>query len=939
MEVLLQLTWSQGLGAAGDVVGQRCARVVYDGSWDRMVLATSIIGVVAATALASGLSMAALVGSDIPQIRTWMLLTNPALLFINGILAVAYSVAEAQLFTYSTGPMLKGMASLVSPVLILACQQQLARIGILGDVSAKGPFVGWQTSFAFGLLGAMCFLAPTWRRSCPEGVKLDTCLHDVSNSKASGARAIIPFTTMLVCYATWNIVQRFSFVNFRVNELEWLFLDKGIGGGWYLLYLVMQDHVAGRTTDYKKCMQESSRGAPWVALFLLMQFIRIAVSFLVVGSDKSKITVSTASMMLAVARVGAVALVSSAVACIAPNFVSRTAALRRTPGDFVLSMFGYAMVIGSFANWFSTVHTAGDIGPSKLADLSKPADHAVLGLHDSPCYCFDLCRTAAASHEFWSETRGVQIADARSPWISYFAAVYNGSADLPVPFPLHNIDLFYQNSPLWRETFPTAPNPFRPCFKTIGMDTVRPCRQDACSSTWGSGSVGWQVDKEAANVSAGDTSYVATEFSTSDALGLHYSLLASPLSKVSRYPLTLRNNGEWVEVIRANVWDGKVYRSYIEEGVRLDVHRHVSTYGEAPRSHTSFPAGFFNVVAGSGIWLHVESPGLKYTISPRRRVTWDLIVHSGAPGITDREVGMGACPEDRWLRTGWNANRICRCNDSWSYLNCQATQPNQKRVRARWGPWRLPAVAGGASKGPTTLHANSKAQPLQCCTVKLYLHSGPNIKWQEHFVHYVRVSKHDQFDVCAALASVNNTWSGPGFSLASDPKPPVDKDEVGRQAYSIEKPPTHFSFTFVSPPLQEEEDDENAEDHISQSDRLMVALANGACKLYSGADTSRSGIDFVGHWNEPVAPHFMGLLVYFQKWPQWPWNRKADLIATTTPLGDGGISAVDSANAQPQQGACGRLVMDGLCFDYPIPPRCLGTMQGNETCPVLPPSV
>eukprot|EP01051_Picozoa_sp_SAG22_P010822 SAG22_NODE_995_length_6117_cov_3.445995_2_plen_513_part_00 len=85
--------------------------------------------------------------------------------------------------------------------------------------------------------------------------------------------------------------------------------------------------------------------------------------------------------------------------------------------------------------------------------------------------------------------------------------------------------------------------------------------------------------------------------------------------------------------------------------------------GESPKCHTSFPAAYFSVVSGSGVWLRVnDSIGVTYQINNEV-----ALVVSGAPGLTNREVGLGTCPNVDWLRTGWEAKRACACNDNWAF--------------------------------------------------------------------------------------------------------------------------------------------------------------------------------------------------------------------------------------------------------------------------------
>ena len=79
------------------------------------------------------------------------------------------------------------------------------------------------------------------------------------------------------------------------------------------------------------------------------------------------------------------------------------------------------------------------------------------------CYCFDLCGDSGDDEPtiFVGSTRNVSISDPSSPWFSYANAVYNGRA--PLPFELHRLNAFYQNTRNWRDLHPQTHSPFRDC--------------------------------------------------------------------------------------------------------------------------------------------------------------------------------------------------------------------------------------------------------------------------------------------------------------------------------------------------------------------------------------------------------------------------------------------------------------------------------------------
>lgn len=97
--------------------------------------------------------------------------------------------------------------------------------------------------------------------------------------------------------------------------------------------------------------------------------------------------------------------------------------------------------------------------------------------------------------------------------------------------------------------------------------------------------------------------------------------------------------GEWIEVIRANVFDAGIYPSFMEEGVREDVKRHINWGNqESPLSHCAFPTAFYSSVSGSGVWLRLNASAV-WTVGMRSNM-FDVQVYSAA-GVTDR-TGINA---------------------------------------------------------------------------------------------------------------------------------------------------------------------------------------------------------------------------------------------------------------------------------------------------------
>jgi hypothetical protein len=315
VSTLAYLGTSQLLGAVGDTIGQRCVRIVFRGSWDRMLLSTSVCGIASMVTMMLYLEARAHVlglGEAASRVRLGLLWGAPALIFANGVLTVVYTVAEAQLLSFDLGPMMKALASLLSPMVIGVAQRQLWQMGLLGEVSGKGMFPGWQTSLVLGLAGALAFVVNrSWWETCgvmgqQKYARLPTTEVDAeaggtagisdddspaAKSKDSGegggcssrggSSILWPFASILGCYASWNVVQRAASVNLKLNEFEWLFLDKGLGSMWYLLCVAVLQTIRQQQLPCAECLAESKSGWLWVALFLGLQFLRVALTFFV----------------------------------------------------------------------------------------------------------------------------------------------------------------------------------------------------------------------------------------------------------------------------------------------------------------------------------------------------------------------------------------------------------------------------------------------------------------------------------------------------------------------------------------------------------------------------------------------------------------------------------------------------------------------------------
>ena len=105
MEGLTALALGQTLGAIGDVVGGHLVRVSYSGSAEQMLIGTSATSIVL-------LTFGCVFGMDeagFGSLTWWSQLVrnHPERMLQNGLLAVAYHLAEAKLFRSKNGATVK----------------------------------------------------------------------------------------------------------------------------------------------------------------------------------------------------------------------------------------------------------------------------------------------------------------------------------------------------------------------------------------------------------------------------------------------------------------------------------------------------------------------------------------------------------------------------------------------------------------------------------------------------------------------------------------------------------------------------------------------------------------------------------------------------------------------------------------------------------------
>ena len=186
-------------------------------------------------------------------------------------------------------------------------------------------------------------------------------------------------------------------------------------------------------------------------------------------------------------------------------------------------------------------------------------DTSPITSRDEPCACFSFC---TASEALDTLNRLPMVTSASSPWHDYLRAVYGGG-DIPLPFDLRTLRLFYKDTDEWRQRRPrpAVGLPMASCIgrprpaewahttitaRTYGIrrSTTQPqCAPDVCSR--------WLSDS-AAPLAAFPTQHhlAATHRS-------HYVELRSLQSAPAR-PVPA---GSWVEVMRQD------YSLSSEEGV------------------------------------------------------------------------------------------------------------------------------------------------------------------------------------------------------------------------------------------------------------------------------------------------------------------------------------------------------------------------------------
>ena len=328
---LASLFVSQLLGACGDAVGSRLCRVVYGGSPARMILGTCVIGVL--------LTMAFLVTlhfTDIAKVRFGPIMLSPDLWIANGVLAATYNTGEAYLLLYSFGAVIKSITPLSAPLALWIAERR----GLFGPAPVAVSTSGLELlNFALGTVGAVLMVSLNWgkHKSSEKGASSSSEAPDAvmprtfddrsrksAAAKVVGTSTVVPATvTLVLCNTGWNALQRASFTKYNVNQHEWVFIDKVIGGIFALAFLAARAFISGERMEWGKALQETvaSRFAVFAASgYVLLQLLRISLVFTIVGAGSSG--VSTSTFLVTVVRVLLATLCNLLITWLAPAFLN-----------------------------------------------------------------------------------------------------------------------------------------------------------------------------------------------------------------------------------------------------------------------------------------------------------------------------------------------------------------------------------------------------------------------------------------------------------------------------------------------------------------------------------------------------------------------------------------------------------------------------------------
>ena len=313
---LIHLLISQLFGAAGDALGSRLSRVVFRGSPERMIIATSVVGIL--------LTLSCLLLLDwggIVEVRFGHVLRAPDLWVANGILAAAYSAGEAYLLLYSYGAVIKSITPLAAPAVLFFAERQGWFEEPQGGIGGGERAGSHGLMFAVGTIGALLLASLGWDKRAkkhhnvaaavrPFPTTLGTAgttgdappaaarqperstvpLRGASGTRM-GADTMVPATiTLTLCNTGWNGLQRVSFTKHHVNSCEWLLLDKVIGGAFALALLAIKARRSGESLEWTAALQDSMSSvsaAVATVCYVMLQLLRLALVFLIIGTGST----------------------------------------------------------------------------------------------------------------------------------------------------------------------------------------------------------------------------------------------------------------------------------------------------------------------------------------------------------------------------------------------------------------------------------------------------------------------------------------------------------------------------------------------------------------------------------------------------------------------------------------------------------------------------
>lgn len=307
MGPLIVLVLSQLFGIIGDLAGQRCVRVIYKGSAGDMLIGTSIASIIAFPVLS--IVVTSLPESVMPaaEVAKWPSLSHamemvsmPALMAQMISLSVAFGFAEAWVYKSSWGAVLKNVASVLSPVLVLPLSG--LTFSVAGTIYRCDGFV---VALIIGAWGAVCMLLQTFVPSLPKlsnneiFVSLGCTCSDVFT-----VSTMMAAFTLSLCYAVWSVALRNSHVAQGVTQYDWVFLEKVVGSILTLLCVAIKaslhcGHPVVSKEDVRfhesllRAGRHTSMGIVSVFMYLLPLYARLALQFIWLAQKESSLVVAT----------------------------------------------------------------------------------------------------------------------------------------------------------------------------------------------------------------------------------------------------------------------------------------------------------------------------------------------------------------------------------------------------------------------------------------------------------------------------------------------------------------------------------------------------------------------------------------------------------------------------------------------------------------------